>query len=134
MFNYGDLDILTAAEQTVDRYHMLNSPKEFKKTMLTQKHALETEFMSPQPPTPPLRASAEQAPAAPPAPQPQPAPQIVPAQPAATGDAEPTSDPAPGNESLEVTQTLARLSDLRDQGAITPEEYEQKKSELLGRL
>ncbi len=38
------------------------------------------------------------------------------------------------DESLEVTQTLARLADLRDSGAITAEEYEQKKDELLGRL
>jgi hypothetical protein len=29
---------------------------------------------------------------------------------------------------------LARLADLRDEGAITPEEYEQKKDELLNRL
>jgi len=33
-----------------------------------------------------------------------------------------------------VTQTLARLADLRDRGAITVEEYEAKKAELLGRL
>ena len=39
-----------------------------------------------------------------------------------------------GDASLEVTQTLARLADLRDKGAITPEEYESKKQELLGRL
>jgi hypothetical protein len=36
--------------------------------------------------------------------------------------------------SLDVTQTLARLADLRDSGAITAEEYESKKQELLGRL
>ena len=40
----------------------------------------------------------------------------------------------PVDNSLEVTQTLARLADLRDKGAITPEEYEAKKAELLGRL
>jgi hypothetical protein len=33
-----------------------------------------------------------------------------------------------------VTQTLARLADLRDSGAITVDEYEAKKQELLGRL
>jgi hypothetical protein len=38
------------------------------------------------------------------------------------------------DESVEVTETLSRLADLRDEGAITAEEYEQKKSELLGRL
>jgi hypothetical protein len=34
----------------------------------------------------------------------------------------------------EVTQTLAGLADLRDRGAITPEEYEAKKADLLSRL
>jgi hypothetical protein len=31
-------------------------------------------------------------------------------------------------------RTLASLADLRDRGAITPEEYEQKKADLLSRL
>ena len=34
----------------------------------------------------------------------------------------------------EVTTTLASLADLRDRGAITVEEYEAKKADLLGRL
>ena len=34
----------------------------------------------------------------------------------------------------DVTRTLANLADLRDRGAISPEEYERKKAELLGRL
>ncbi len=33
-----------------------------------------------------------------------------------------------------ITQTLTRLADLRDRGAITSEEYEAKKAELLSRL
>jgi hypothetical protein len=45
-----------------------------------------------------------------------------------------SSAEAAPDESLEVTQTLARLADLRDRGAITAEEYEEKKDELLGRL
>jgi hypothetical protein len=99
---------------------MLRDPKGFKKTMLTQKHNLETEFIYGRPPTPPLRAeSAAEAPemAAPPPPSPAPAP---------VADDE--------DDSREVTETLARLADLRDQGAITAEEYEAKKDELLGRL
>ncbi|MEP7360477.1 MAG: PH domain-containing protein [Chloroflexota bacterium] len=116
MFNFGDLDILTAAEQAVDRYHMLNSPKEFKKTMLAQKHNLETEFMYGRPPTPPLRADA---------------PAMTPT--AATAPA-PAPQMSAEEESREVTETLARLADLRDKGAITAEEYEAKKDELLGRL
>lgn len=154
MFNYGDLTILTAAEEAVDRYHMLNDPKEFKKTMLTQKHALETEFMyvGAMPPTPPLRADAYQqpTPAAQPMTQPAPAPAPAPEPMVQTAPPVLPSDPAPAateaaadvaaasasasDASLEVTQTLARLADLRDSGAITPEEYEAKKQELLGRL
>jgi hypothetical protein len=126
MLNYGELEILTAADQAVDRYHMLRDPKEFKKTMLTQKHNLETEFQyGSRVPTPPMRAEAQ--PAAPAMP-------AAPAAVAAPAPAEmPKADAAP-DESLEVTQTLARLADLRDKGAITAEEYEQKKDELLGRL
>lgn len=126
MFNFGDLEILTAADQAVDRYHMLNNPKEFKKTMLDQKHNLETEFMVGRPPTPPLRADA---PAAAPAPA-MPAAPVAPAAPA------PAPAPAMATEeqTKEVTETLSQLADLRDKGAITADEYEQKKAELLGRL
>lgn len=121
MLNYGSLEILTAAEQAVDLYHMLKDPKQFKKVMLTQKHNLETEFTYAQPPSPPLRAGSP--------------PEMAstgPAQMAPAAAAAPTA--AKGDESLEVTQTLARLADLRDKGAITAEEYEHKKDELLGRL
>jgi hypothetical protein len=34
----------------------------------------------------------------------------------------------------EVTRTLASLAQLRDSGAISPEDYEQKKADLLGRI
>jgi hypothetical protein len=127
MFNFGDLEILTAADQAVDRYHMLQSPKEFKKTMLAQKHNLETEFMYGRPPTPPLRADA---PAMTPTAAPTPAPAPMPAAPAAPAAPEMSNE----DESREITETLARLADLRDKGAITAEEYEAKKDELLGRL
>jgi hypothetical protein len=136
MLNYGDLEILTAADSANDLYHMLNSPKEFKKTMLTQKHNLETEFMYGRPPSPPLRATVEG--------QPRP-PEPMPAPPQPTMSTEPTPTSAPlsaapaaaadeDEESVRVTETLARLADLRDEGAISAEEYEQKKDELLGRL
>jgi hypothetical protein len=133
MLNFGDLEILTAADQAVDRYHMLSGPKEFKKTMLTQKHSLETEFMYGRPPSPPLRATEQTyttPPAAPAMPAaPAPAPEAV-----SEAAAPPHDAAADAAESREVTETLSRLADLRDQGAITAEEYEQKKDELLGRL
>jgi hypothetical protein len=117
LFKYGDLDILTAAEQAIDVFKMLDKPTAFKRTILDQKHLLDEELAFH--PTPPLRPSAPVQPGAGPAPAPSatvPAP--VPA----------STDPAA------VTQTLNQLADLRDRGAITPEEYETKKAELLKRL
>jgi hypothetical protein len=148
--NYGDLEILTAADMANDLYRMLNHPKEFKKVILTQKHALETEYMYGQPPSPPLRApdptvvppapaAAAPAPAttpavAPPTAAPAPVADALPAQPGPAAAAQPPAAVEVPDESLEITQTLSRLADLRDSGAITAEEYEQKKDELLGRL
>ena len=174
MLNYGDLEILTAADQANDLYRMLRDPKGFKKTMLTQKHRLETEYsyVGAPPPSPPLRSPGAEyaaAPAAAPAaeyaaaPAPSPAVEYAP-PPAPPPAAEYAPPPAPAaplgaapaaavatesmlptpatpgaaaqppDPTLEVTQTLARLADLRDSGAITPEEYEQKKDQLLSRL
>jgi len=111
MLGYGDLDIMTAAEESVDRYRMLSQAQTFKRTMLDEKHKLEQEAF--QIPAPPLRA----------APPPEPAPVAAPAAPAPRTM---TSD--------EITGALGNLADLRDRGAISPEEYETKKAELLGRL
>jgi hypothetical protein len=107
MFGFGDLDILTANEESVDRYKWLNKAASFKKEMLNQKVALESGYGQGFGPGSPAHAPA--------------APAAVAAVPAA-GDAD------------EVTDTLSRLADLRDRGAISPEEYEAKKAELLGRL
>jgi hypothetical protein len=61
-----------------------------------------------------------------------PAPVETPTAPATppTGSAPASSAPSPED----TTKTLAALADLRDRGAITPEEYEAKKAELLERL
>jgi hypothetical protein len=109
MFGFGDLDIMTASEETVDRYKWLNRAPTFKKEMLNQKNNLEMDMR--RMPSPPLRASAPVEPA--------PAP------------AAPAAAPMSADQ---VTATLDRLADLRDRGAVTPEEYEAKKAELLGRL
>jgi hypothetical protein len=113
VLNYGDLDILTAAERAIDVFKMLNKPTEFKRAILDQKHMLDEELA--YRPTPPLRPSAPV--------QPGPMAAAAPAAPA----------PAPVDPAA-VTQTLNQLADLRDRGAITPEEYEAKKAELLKRL
>ena len=118
MLGFGNLDILTAAEQSVDRYRMLSQAQTFKRTMLDEKHKLEQEAF--QIPAPPLRAS--------PRPLPEPLPEPAPAPP-------PPPAPAPRQmSSEEITGALGRLADLRDRGAISPEEYEAKKQDLLGRL
>lgn len=109
IFGYGDLDILTAAEDSVDRYRMLDKAPHFKKVMLDQKHALESDLA--RMPGPPMRAPLDPAPAPPMA-----------------------AAPARSMSSDEVTRALGDLAGLRDRGAITAEEYEAKKQELLGRL
>jgi hypothetical protein len=124
MLNYGDLDILTAADVAIDRYRMLNRAPSFKREMLNQKHELEGEFSRPMP-SPPLRAAPVAAAAGGPA-----------TEPVATGPSAAGAAPAGRREMSadEVTRALASLADLRDRGAISAEEYDAKKSELLGRL
>jgi hypothetical protein len=112
MLGYGDLEILTAAETSVDKYRMLAGAAQFKKTMLDEKHALEEEFL--RVPAPPLRAA-----------------------PVATAPADsppPPEQAKPGMTSTEITKALGELADLRDRGAISAEDYEAKKSDLLGRI
>jgi uncharacterized membrane protein YdbT with pleckstrin-like domain len=110
LLDYGDLDILTAAEVTVDRYRMLNHAKSFKKQMMTAKHALEDGRPYGDLATPPLQATRASAPTV---------------DPRHTERAD-TPD--------EVTQALVQLATLRDSGAITAADYDAKKQELLGRL
>ncbi len=113
MFGYGDLDILTAAETSVDQYRMLAGAPQFKRTMLDEKRALEEEFL--RVPAPPLRAA--------------------PAEAAPTPVSEAPATPAPAVlSSDQITKALNDLADLRDRGAISADEYEAKKQDLLGRL
>lgn len=126
LLHFGDLEIMTASENTIDDFRMLNDAAGFKKSMLNAKYALEREIASPMP-SPPLRAPS---PAAADAAAVSPAP--------ATPAGPPTTAPAPAPTTPmtaeEVTDTLQRLADLRDRGAISAADYEAKKAELLGRL
>jgi uncharacterized membrane protein YdbT with pleckstrin-like domain len=121
MFGFGDLDVLTASEEGIERLRMLRDAKDFKKAMIEAKHELEVEVARPV--MPPIRsepaavAAAPVASAAPAAPPPTP----VPAAPAAP-------------PSTDIGAALDRLGDLRDRGLITPEEYAAKRQELLDRL
>ncbi len=125
LLGYGDLDILTAADQAVDRYRMLARAKDFKKAMLEAKHALETgQGMNGNG----FRAAPAAAPGSAAAPAPAPAP-ARPTSIAAQG-----GDPDRVDTPEEVTATLTRLAELRDSGAISAEDYEAKKQELLGRI
>jgi hypothetical protein len=125
MLGYGDLDILTANEQSVDRYRMLSEAQTFKRTMLEEKHKLEQEAF--QIPAPPLRAGVPMPPPAAVAP-----PTLAPA--AAGATAAPAAPAVRELSSDEITTALGNLADLRDRGAISPEDYEAKKQDLLGRL
>ncbi|HYO44173.1 MAG TPA: PH domain-containing protein [Candidatus Limnocylindrales bacterium] len=113
IFGFGDVDVLTASETGIDKLRMLRDAKDFKKAMLEAKHDLEIEITRPA--MAPIRAAE---------PAPTPAP-VAPPAPVATPEID-TAD--------EVAGALARLGDLRDKGIISPEEFEAKKAELLGRL
>ena len=124
MFDYGDLTVLTASEAGIDKMHMLRKPIAFKKAMLDAKHEFEVDMeRSGWQPGPPIRDSAPATAGAAPT-----AGATASAGPAPSAPSAPRSDPD------EVTRTLANLADLRDRGAITPEEYEHKKADLLSRL
>lgn len=134
IFGFGDLDILTASETGISRLRMLREPAEFKRAMLDAKHELELELSGARPlPSPPLRAPA----AAPGAALGQPGPDAVGGgtpPPAAPPPPPPAPAPRPEMSPDELTRTLASLADLRDRGAISADEYEAKKADLLRRL
>jgi len=109
IFGFGNLEVLTASESGIEKLQMLRDAKEFKKAMLEAKHDLEIELTRPT--MAPIRA-------------PEPA-AAAPTAPAPTPEVD-TAD--------EVADALGRLGELRDKGIITPEEFEAKKAELLGRL
>jgi hypothetical protein len=134
IFGFGDLDVLTASEAGIERFRMIKDPVTFKTTMLDVKHEYEVEMSrGPVPSSPPLRATPE-----PREPEmvgdetssvavaPPPAPAAAPPPPSAPAAARMSAD--------EVTKTLASLAQLRDSGAISPDDYEQKKADLLGRI
>lgn len=122
IFGFGDLDILTASESGISRLRMLRQADDFKRAMLEAKHDLELELSGGRPmPGPAFRAGA-------------PAPGPAVAAPAPRPDPAPAT-PTPASMSADdVTRTLANLADLRDRGAISAEDYEAKKSDLLRRL
>jgi hypothetical protein len=113
---FGNLRIITASgDAGEDTFTSMKGVDAFKKAILEQKVAIPTAPAGPAAVT----AASAAAHAAPPAPSAPVAP-IAPVAPAA-----PAQDPM---------TTLMELAKLRDAGAITPEEYEAKKTEVLNRI
>ena len=116
MLGYGDLDILTANEQSVDRYRMLAAGADVQADD-ARGEARARAGRLPDPGAAAARAAAT-----------VPAGSRRPRRPA------PAAPAARQMSSDEITGALGDLADLRDRGAISPEEYEAKKQDLLGRL
>jgi membrane protein YdbS with pleckstrin-like domain len=139
IFDFGTLDILTAAEQSagIQDYEMLADPVRFKIAMLNQKEKLERPDLAPPPrmqspssvpamqraePMPPRAGSdrVSEVPMGTPAHSQPPVAAAAPTTPLSAAD--------------QLTATLESLAALRDKGLITPEEYEAKKRDLLERM
>jgi len=126
MFGFGDLEILTASDSAISKFHMIIDPIGFKKAILNAKHEYDTDMAGGFRPAPPIRdeASAGSGDTTADATVAMAAPEATAATPAATRATDPD----------DVARTLTTLADLRDRGAISAEEYEAKKADLLGRL
>jgi uncharacterized membrane protein YdbT with pleckstrin-like domain len=113
MLGFGDLKFMTASEAGIEDLNALRDPIGFKKALMEAKTERMIDINTPRVPTPQVRTQA-----------PEPAP----------AQAAPAPAAAPEQTADDVTRTLASLAQLRDSGAITPEEYEAKKTELLDRI
>jgi hypothetical protein len=130
IFGFGDLEVLTASEAGISMFRMLINPMGFKRAMLDAKHEYERDlagggFAG----SPPLRAD--------PAPLATPSGVVNAPSEDTVSTPLPPRPPAASGEPLtreDVTRTLNSLADLRDRGAISDDEFERKKADLLGRL
>jgi hypothetical protein len=124
VLDYGSLKVLTAAPmQGADYLDRLNHAKAFKKTMMTAKHDLQSGGDGEDY----IRRNAGLG--MPPDTAPTPPP------PSSSGiDVSGGSDPLKADTPDEIAAVLGELTKLRDSGAITADEYDAKKQELLGRL
>ena len=124
MFDWGNLKVLTAAEETADDYLMLHHAPTFKKTMLLAKQDLEDELARRI--TAPLEAlnahEVEQDRRA----------DAAAASQAAAPIAAPAAAPVAAPKTTE--EKLRELAALRDAGLITPEDFEAKKTAILATM
>ncbi len=133
MFDFGDLTVLTAAESghradADDARARSGSRRRCSTPSTSTRSTWSASGWAPEPADPRRHRGAPAAAAA-----------TSPGAAATPGAQAPTAAPAAAPPAQrvdpdEVTRTLASLADLRDRGAITPEEYEGKKADLLARL
>lgn len=160
IFGFGDLEVLTASEAGISEFRMLIDPVKFKRKMLDAKHEYEMVTAGGYVGGPPLRTSSTPstsgggaasgassiasgasarssdasdgmggAGAA--------GPSGAPSMAASASASAPAPATAAGGQRMssdELTRTLSSLADLRDRGAISADEYEAKKADLLSRL
>lgn len=89
LFNFGDIEILTASELGINRFTFIGNPIQFKTAMLDAKFELEEKQL-------PYESSVSPA--------------------------------------MDVPRLIQQLDDLRKKGAISEEEFQQKKAKLLERI
>jgi Short C-terminal domain/Bacterial PH domain len=105
---YGDIAIYSqSGDAGVDRFRTITEPMAFRNAIMTQKTSGQTAAV----PVTPAAVAEAASPATP-----APAPQAVP------------------SSSADAAEALSRLADLHDRGAITTEEFEAKKTEILARM
>ena len=122
LMGFGDLEFMTAAEGGLEELRTVKAPIEFKKSFMEAKNERLIEINTARAPSPPI-AVPPSAPVVPPVTTPEPAaPPLVPS-PAAP---EPVVPPLPS-----PADQLRELARLRDEGILTPEEFDAKKAELL---
>jgi hypothetical protein len=120
LLDFGRLEVLTAAPiQGADMLDRLQHAKDFKKTMMTAKHNLQSQADDGDGYNPPRAAQAP--------------PPVAAAAPSRI-DVSGGEDPMRADTPDEITAVISELARLRDAGTISNEDYEAKKAELLGRL
>jgi uncharacterized membrane protein YdbT with pleckstrin-like domain len=124
MLGYGTLRVSTASDITDLNYETMRKPAEFRRMMLDQK--MEFEQADARHIAAAVRESAVQAQA-----RAAVAPEPVPPPPAVT---QPIPQAPPGPPAPSVEDKLRSLAKLRDDGIISPEEFEAKKASLLAEL
>jgi len=109
--NYGDIVILTTSGAAgEDRFLCITKPLEFRNAVMEQKMAADkARAAGSVSPTPAVMAASSPAP-------------------------DPAAPTAPSPSTSDNAAALIGLAELRDQGLVTPEEYETKRAEILARM